>query len=375
MTIDDVKAWSCKTKALFVFGDSLFDPGNNQYLNDSRKGIATTFPYGETYFKRPTGRLSDGRTVPDLIAQFSNLPILAPYLQPGPHQLTDGANFASAGAGVLDETHPGTIRLRLQLSYFKDVAKSLKQKLGEAEANRVLRNAVYLFSIGGNDYFSFSQTNPRASQSSKGQYVKTVIGNLTSVLKEIYNIGGGKIAFQNAGPLGCLPGMKSFDPKLGSACSEEPSSLARLHNRYLAVVLKKLSTQLPGFKYAIFDYYNALGDRVAKEQHPYLPQMKVGFLRGLFGPTMTFFEKPTGRISDGLYSLTSLPNAKLRLPVPYLEEGVFIIDGSTLLQPGQVFLARVRRRLQGRKCCMLWQWILNGENAVVLRNLSIYAKM
>ncbi|XP_031266744.1 GDSL esterase/lipase 1-like [Pistacia vera] len=260
-------------KALFVFGDSLFDPGNNQYLNDSRKGIATTFPYGETYFKRPTGRLSDGRTVPDLIAQFANLPILPPYLQPGAHQFTDGANFASAGAGVLDETHPGTIRLRLQLSYFKDVTKSLKQKLGEAEANRVLRNAVYLFSIGGNDYFSFSQTNPRASQSSKGQYVKTVIGNLTSVLKEIYNIGGRKIAFQNAGPLGCLPGMKSFDPKLGSACSEEPSSLARLHNRYLAVVLKKLSTQFPGFKYAIFDYYSALGDRVANPS-------KYGFKEG-----------------------------------------------------------------------------------------------
>lgn len=56
-------------KALFVFGDSLFDPGNNQYLNDSsQEGAgATVFPYGETYFKRPTGRLCDGRTVPDLI--------------------------------------------------------------------------------------------------------------------------------------------------------------------------------------------------------------------------------------------------------------------------------------------------------------------
>ncbi|KAJ0007970.1 hypothetical protein Pint_29322 [Pistacia integerrima] len=250
-------------KALFVFGDSLFDPGNNQYLNETTQEVATTWPYGETYFKRPTGRLSDGRTVPDLIAQFANLPILPPYLQPGAHQFTDGTNFASAGAGVLDATHPGTIHLKLQLSYFKDVEKSLKQKLGDKEAKKVLRNAVYLFSIGGNDYFSFSSMNPKASQSSKGQYVKSVIGNLTSVLTEIYHMGGRKIAFQNAGKLGCLPMMKSLDPTLGSACSEAPSSLARLHNRYLAVVLKKLSTQLPGFKYSIFDYYNAIGDRVA----------------------------------------------------------------------------------------------------------------
>ncbi|XP_044487143.1 GDSL esterase/lipase 1-like [Mangifera indica] len=262
-------------KALFVFGDSLFDPGNNQYLNDSsQEGAgATVFPYGETYFKRPTGRLCDGRTVPDLIAQFANLPILPPYLQPGAHQFTDGANFASAGAGVLDNTRPGSINLRLQLSYFKDVVNTLREKLGEEEAKRVLINAVYLFSIGGNDYFGFSQRNRDASEESKGQYVKTVINNLTSVLKEIYDLGGRKIAFQNVGPLGCVPLMKVFDPSIGSGCAEEPLSLARQHNRYLAIFLKQLETQLPGFIYAIFDYYIALGDRVADPS-------KFGFKEG-----------------------------------------------------------------------------------------------
>ncbi|KAJ0007567.1 hypothetical protein Pint_29388 [Pistacia integerrima] len=190
-------------------------------------------------------------------AQSANLPILPPHMQPGAHQFTDGTNFASAGAGVLDAAHPGTIHLKLQLSYFKDVEKSLKQKLGDKEAKKVSRNAVYLFSIGGNDYFSFSSMNRKASQSSKGQYVKSVNGSLTSVLTvsnichsfklilliqlhEIYHMGGRKIAFQNAGKLGCLPMIKSLDPTLGSACSEAPSSLARLRNRYLAVILKKL---------------------------------------------------------------------------------------------------------------------------------------
>ncbi|KAJ0007566.1 hypothetical protein Pint_29385 [Pistacia integerrima] len=172
------------------------------------------------------------------LLDFANLPILPPYLQLGAHQFTDGTNFDSTGVGVLDETHPQTIRPRLQLSYFKDVVKSLKQKQGKVEAKMVLRNAVYLFSIGGNDYFNFSQTNPKAFQSFKGQYVKTVIGKLTSMLKQDY-----------------------------------PSSLARLHNRYPSVVFKKLSTQLPGFKYAIFDYYNALGDRVANPS-------KYGFKKG-----------------------------------------------------------------------------------------------
>lgn len=56
--------------------------------------------------------------------------------------------------------------------------------------------------------------------------------------------------------------MKARDPQLGSECAEEPLALARLHNRALANVLKKLENKLPGFKYSIFDYYSALGDRV-----------------------------------------------------------------------------------------------------------------
>ena len=75
------------------------------------------------------------------------------------------------------------ISLPTQLSYFKAVVKSLRQKLGDVEAKKVLMRAVYLFSIGGNDYFSFYSQNLNATQSNRRQYVGMVIGNLTSVLK------------------------------------------------------------------------------------------------------------------------------------------------------------------------------------------------
>ena len=43
-------------------------------------------------------------------AEFAKLPYIAPYLQPGYNQFTDGANFASAGAGALAETNkPGNV--------------------------------------------------------------------------------------------------------------------------------------------------------------------------------------------------------------------------------------------------------------------------
>ena len=54
--------------ALFIFGDSLVDAGNNNnYINSTTEAQANYGPYGETFFKYPTGRFSNGRIIPDLI--------------------------------------------------------------------------------------------------------------------------------------------------------------------------------------------------------------------------------------------------------------------------------------------------------------------
>ncbi|GAB4841937.1 hypothetical protein Ancab_011894 [Ancistrocladus abbreviatus] len=293
---------------LFVFGDSLFDPGNNNYLNSSTgmgMGQATTWPYGETFFKHPTGRLSDGRIVPDFIghnettlrcpslyygiwsyiilinfqvtqccgcaAEFFRLPLWKPYLEPGQHRFGGGANFASGGAGVLTETHRGTISLRGQLSYFKDVVKTLKRQFGEVETKNLMGRAVYLISMGGNDYFSFYSSYPNATRSSQKQFVGIVTRNLTQILEEIYNIGGRKIAFQNVGALGCVPINRA--KTVDGSCLEELSAMARMHNLALSRSLENLGRRLPGFKYSIFDYYHAILDRVNRPK-------KYGFTNG-----------------------------------------------------------------------------------------------
>ena len=53
--------------ALFVFGDSLFDAGNYKYINNNSAFQSNFFPYGQTTFKFPTGRVSDGRLITDFI--------------------------------------------------------------------------------------------------------------------------------------------------------------------------------------------------------------------------------------------------------------------------------------------------------------------
>jgi hypothetical protein len=55
-------------RAFFVFGDSLVDSGNNNYLVTTAR--ADSPPYGIDFpTHRPTGRFSNGLNLPDLISK------------------------------------------------------------------------------------------------------------------------------------------------------------------------------------------------------------------------------------------------------------------------------------------------------------------
>lgn len=56
--------------ALYVFGDSLLDSGNNNYLQTIIK--ANYSPYGEDFVNKSTGRFSNGKTVADFIGTITN---------------------------------------------------------------------------------------------------------------------------------------------------------------------------------------------------------------------------------------------------------------------------------------------------------------
>ena len=54
-------------RAFFVFGDSLVDSGNNDFLATTARADAS--PYGIDFpTHRPTGRFSNGLNIPDIIS-------------------------------------------------------------------------------------------------------------------------------------------------------------------------------------------------------------------------------------------------------------------------------------------------------------------
>lgn len=80
------------------------------------------------------------------------------------------------------------IDLNTQLIYFKDVEKKLRQQLGNEATYKLISKALYLLSVGGNDYFAMLTSNSTVFLSfSKEDFVRIVIGNLTTVIKVIFS--------------------------------------------------------------------------------------------------------------------------------------------------------------------------------------------
>ncbi|KAL0346813.1 UNVERIFIED_CONTAM: GDSL lipase [Sesamum calycinum] len=232
-----------KHTAFFIFGDSSVDPGNNNYIDTIPENRANVKPYGQNgFFKDPTGRFSDGRIIVDFIAEYAKLPLIPPFLEPSA-DYSHGVNFASGGAGILSTTNEGqAIDLRTQLKYFEEVEKWLAEKLGASEAEEVISNAVYFFSMGSNDY-------------------------LVDIL-ELYEKGARKFGFLSLCPLGCLPVMRALNPKAGEGgCFEQANSLALAHNNALKTLLNNLHYLLKDFKYCNSDFYNWLQDRINNPSH------------------------------------------------------------------------------------------------------------
>lgn len=69
ITIEGANNVQAKVPALFTFGDSIFDPGNNDFIPTSVR--ANNPPYGQDFMGgKPTGRFSNGKLSADFICMY-----------------------------------------------------------------------------------------------------------------------------------------------------------------------------------------------------------------------------------------------------------------------------------------------------------------
>ncbi|GKB64202.1 GDSL esterase/lipase-like protein [Tanacetum coccineum] len=136
-----------------LFGVSSVDAGNNNTI------IKSNFqPYGRDFYdRRPTGRFSNGQIATDFISEALGIRSIIPaYLDPHYNMVdfVEGVSFASAGTGYdnLTSAITSVIPLWKEVEYYKEYQNKMRTYLGAEKASKVLMEALYLISLGTNDF-------------------------------------------------------------------------------------------------------------------------------------------------------------------------------------------------------------------------------
>ncbi|XP_015574697.1 GDSL esterase/lipase At4g16230 isoform X2 [Ricinus communis] len=235
--------------ANFVFGDSLVDAGNNNYIVSLSK--ANYVPNGID-FGRPTGRYTNGRTIVDIIGQeFGFQDFTPPYLAPSTvgSVVLMGVNYASGGGGILNYT--GKVF---------DIISSI----GGPAALNLFQKSLFSVTIGSNDFINNYFTPVISALERKlippEVFVGTVIARFRLQLTRLYDLGARKVVVVNVGPIGCIPYERDTHPSAGDNCVSLPNQIAQLYNAELKSLVSELSTGLKGSSFIYADVYRIVDD-------------------------------------------------------------------------------------------------------------------
>ncbi|KAJ0093241.1 hypothetical protein Patl1_24872 [Pistacia atlantica] len=232
--------------AIFVFGDSLADAGNNFYIKTIAKPVS------------PNG-IDFGTTGEEL--GFENL--TPSYLAPTTvgDMILKGVNYASSGAGLLNETGAffgDLINFDMQISYFEKTRQDIISRIGEQAAKSLLTQSLYFLAIGSNDILNF-KANTLGKNLSSDAYTDNVISRFRFQLTRLYNLDARKIIVANIGAAGCIPYTRDINPP-GNECIASVNEDARLYNNKLKALLDGLTLSNTESKYVYADAYAIFED-------------------------------------------------------------------------------------------------------------------
>ncbi|VFR03548.1 unnamed protein product [Cuscuta campestris] len=237
--------------AMFVFGDSLVDAGNNNYLVDSL-AKANYVPYGID-FRGPTGSFSNGKTIVDYLGDLLEIPVVPAYADPSAtgKNVLKGINYASAAAGILNETgrtFGDRFTFSQQIENFQRTLKyQLQREMREEELIGYLNKSLVVISIGSNDYvnnyllpslYSTSYTyNPT-------NFADLLVEHFSKQLTVLHGLGLRKFLLGGIGPLGCIPNQLATQAAPQGQCVSHVNDMVEHFNFRLSDLVDQLNRDL-----------------------------------------------------------------------------------------------------------------------------------
>ncbi|KAG5069847.1 hypothetical protein AAZX31_01G168500 [Glycine max] len=270
----NVAAQNAKLAASFIFGDSLVDAGNNNYLSTLSK--ADVPPNGIDFKAsggNPTGRFTNGRTISDIVGEeLGQANYAVPYLAPNTSGKTilNGVNYASGGGGILNATGSlfvNRLGMDIQINYFNITRKQIDKLLGKSEAREyIMKKSLFSIIVGSNDFLNnyllpFVSSGVRASQNPDA-FVDDMINYFRIQLYRLYQLDARKFVISNVGPVGCIPYQRIINELNDEDCVDLANELATQYNSRLKDLVAELNDNLPGATFVLANVYDLVSELI-----------------------------------------------------------------------------------------------------------------
>ncbi|CAL9768592.1 unnamed protein product [Musa acuminata subsp. burmannicoides] len=256
------KTEGAQVPAMFVFGDSLVDPGNNNDLLTVAK--ANYYPNGIDFAIGTTGRYCNGGTVVDHLGNLLGLPLIPPFNSPTTtgSNILRGVNYGSAASGILWDTgliYGDVFTLDEQIQNLKITLQQLHLLLGNGTADFLARS-LFFVGMGANDYINnYLHPLPRKSRKyTPVAFTQLLIHEYRRQLEDLHDLGARKILVAGVPPLGCTPNQIGGSNDSRGECIRSSNTLAVQFNSQVKLLVHQLNTTLPGSSFLFWDTYSLI---------------------------------------------------------------------------------------------------------------------
>ncbi|CAA6661134.1 unnamed protein product [Spirodela intermedia] len=240
--------------------DSLVDNGNNNGIASLAR--ANYAPYGIDFPDGPTGRFSNGKTTTDVVAELLGFDsYIPPFATTRGDAILTGVNFASAAAGIREETGQ-----QLLQNYQSTVSQVVNLLGDENSAADYLSKCIYTVGMGSNDYLNnyfMPAIYSTSRRYSPEEYADVLVDDYTDQLRTLYNYGARKVAVIGVGQIGCTPNQLAQLSSNGVTCVDRINSAIEIFNRKLISMVDGFNANLDGAKFTYIDSYGMFRDVLA----------------------------------------------------------------------------------------------------------------